>query len=189
MTLLQSTPAKPVTLLPLTPQPNVGFALPIRRRLARMLRSVKDENIAGYCLGSDQVCILRHVSSTVDLMRMVDALDDLDARWGVGIVRPNFCGGNVIRMLSTSYGRIKLTSFFLIVIPERISFIGRGLWQDHFGNHQVVLSGPGSVCAEDHAMFGVVCIGGTAYEKVSVQYTFRQLTKSSRLHIRQPLAC
>lgn len=64
-----------------------------------MLRSVKDENISGYCLGSDQICILRHVTSTVDLMRMVDALNDLDARRSVGVVGPNFFASKLIRML------------------------------------------------------------------------------------------
>lgn len=56
----------------------------------------------------------------------------------------------------------------------------RGLWQDHFGNHQVVLSGPGSMRAEDHAMFSVVCVGGTVDDEgvrsADISTTDKELT-------------
>ena len=44
-----------------------------------MLRPIKDKYIAGYRLGCDKVGILGHISSSVDLVWVIDPLNDLDA--------------------------------------------------------------------------------------------------------------
>ena len=91
MPLFQSAPAQSIAFLPLTLQSNIGFALSVRRGVARMFRSVEDENVTGYCLGRDKIGILGHIPSSIDLVRVVDSLDDFDTRGSVGIERSDLC--------------------------------------------------------------------------------------------------
>lgn len=56
-----------------------------------MLRPVKHVNIPADCLGSDDVWVLGHVSSAVDLVLMVDSLNDSDPRRGRRVVIANLC--------------------------------------------------------------------------------------------------
>jgi hypothetical protein len=47
-----------------------------------MLRAIKDEHLAADSLGGDHVGVVRHVAGAIDLARVVDPLDDGDARSG-----------------------------------------------------------------------------------------------------------
>jgi len=71
-------------LLNLTLQPNIRSANPIRRRLTRMLGPIEDVDVSGHGLCREQVWVLRHVPSSVDLSVVRDGLDRFDAGVGEG---------------------------------------------------------------------------------------------------------
>jgi hypothetical protein len=66
--------------LGLANEADIGFAHAPAFGLARVLRTIKDEHLARYGLGRDQVWVLWHVARAVDLPGVVDPLYDVDAR-------------------------------------------------------------------------------------------------------------
>ncbi len=96
--------------------------------------------------------------------------------------------------------RARLTALAFVVIPQHIPALigpgsdGSGLWEDHLGDHQVVLSCSGGVRAQYHAVLGIRCVGWPARSPRKQSVTARshswQATDSqhARLHIRQKLA-
>lgn len=69
-------------------QRNVGLANVVTR-LGRVLGAIKHVDFAHDCLGGNKIGILGHVAGAVDLPRVVDGLNHLDAR-GSGRMSSNF---------------------------------------------------------------------------------------------------
>jgi hypothetical protein len=65
----------------LSRQSNVRLASPSRTSLASVLRPVKHKHLSARRLGREQVGVLGHVPSAVDLALVVDRLDRFEARW------------------------------------------------------------------------------------------------------------
>jgi hypothetical protein len=76
-------------LLRVTSQRDVRLA-DVPSRYRGMLGPVEDVDVAHHRLGRDQVGVLRHVTSPVDLSRVIDRLDNLDPRLRRS-VRSNLC--------------------------------------------------------------------------------------------------
>lgn len=100
-----------------------------------MLGTVKDKSVSRSGHGGNEVGVLRHVASFVDLTGMVDLLDDVE---GYGLLR-----------------RAEAAQFFSFGIV--VCWTGcRLVWKVDLSNLKVVLSFPGGVCSDDETVGAVV---------------------------------
>lgn len=82
----RGVPGHAVALFGLTSEGDVGPAFGVAGLgLAGMFRAVKDVDLTGDGLGSNEVGVLRHVASAIDFAAMVDGLCDFDARSDIAV--------------------------------------------------------------------------------------------------------
>ena len=70
----------PLFLLPL--ELHIGSTDPVQPWFARVSGPVKDVYIPTDSFGCNQVGVLRHITGTIDLVQVIDALDDSHACGG-----------------------------------------------------------------------------------------------------------
>lgn len=177
-----------VPLLRVTPQRDVRLA-DISSRYRGMLGPVKDVDISHHRLGRDQVGVLRHVTSPVDLSRMVDRLNHLDPRFRRSM-RSNLCRLHCISGYERGgggRGTVKLTSTVVVVFLER-EFRLR-FWEVNRRDLDVVLVIPVGVGPNEHAVDRVVLVGRSIpFTRVSSRPVASQGV-TLRLLVGKPLEC
>lgn len=146
MPTLDRVPTQPVAFLALAFEPQVRPRDAIGARLARMLRPVKHVHIPTDRLCRQQIRVLGHVPSPVDLAIVVDRLN----------------GGH-------SSGRTRVRTHLppVLVVLCQTSRVGRrGVGDLDLGDDQLILGLAGGVRAEKKSVEGIVCVWGAGAQEV-----------------------
>ena len=154
-----------------------------------MLGAVKDEHLARYGLGRDQVRVLRHVSRAVDLARVVDPLHDVDPRLARGERVPAELAPLVVVRAAVEHVRAwpaargDLHGRDLQVVR---CLAGRVRAEQQAVNRVGFVGGPGSVkCGVRTHVYEYICV---LLVETWIGWTTIHARRDARFFVREPLA-